>query len=605
MVALKLSNFGAKVPILSDRLLPDAFATEAINLKLISGELRGIHDLNMLHEFDPVPVLGRAYRIPNGETDIWLGFESPFASIVKGPLTNDTYERFYWTEPGAPPMWNTKARLAAGDPAYTLGVPAPTGAPGVAPSGGTAPATTRAYLYTYVDEYGQESAPGPATTASGNIDGTWAISFPGAANPTGGHAPITHVRLYRTVTGASGIATFYRITEIAIGSVGGGFNDTVTDVQAALSSQLASVIWAVPPATLDGLVAFTNGVLVGFAGRDIYFSEPYRPWAWPAEYQLSVEYPVVGLGVFGGTLVVVTQGKPVVMHGTSPAAISMETIDVAEPGLSRGSVVSAPEGVYYASQNGLCLVNTAGHAVITRALVGREVWKDEYHPADIIATRHETQYIAINGPGTGFVIDALDARVALTDLQNLNFATGIFNDPWSGDTYLLAQNRVWRWDCHLCKRVTYRWKSKEFQLPAPVNFGAAIVDMDVYNYVPPDVVPPDPEESVSYGTIALIGGAVIGQCVINRGLGDSDIEFPGGSGWLDNIEESLSMPPEVPLVLRVWADRRLVFAQPITSVRTIRLPSGFKSDIWAFEVISRVPVFGIQVATTARELGRA
>ncbi|MCK7581114.1 MAG: hypothetical protein MZV65_39460 [Chromatiales bacterium] len=30
--------------------------------------------------------------------------------------------------------------------------------------------------------------------------------------------------------------------------------------------------------------------MAGFPGRDIYFCEPYRPYAWPVEYMQSIDY---------------------------------------------------------------------------------------------------------------------------------------------------------------------------------------------------------------------------------------------------------------------------------------------------------------------------
>ena len=59
----------------------------------------------------------------------------------------------------------TYARLAAGLPAYTMGfLPVePYWVPNVVATGGTAPGTipyvARSYLFTYVDQYGQESSP--------------------------------------------------------------------------------------------------------------------------------------------------------------------------------------------------------------------------------------------------------------------------------------------------------------------------------------------------------------------------------------------------------------------------------------------------------------
>ena len=102
-----------------------------------------------------------------------------------------------------------------------------------------------------------------------------------------------------------------------------------------------------------------NGFLIGFDGNNIYMSEAYHFHAWPAEYKQATETPIVGLGVLGQTCVVCTQGYPATVTGTKPATCSFTKATTGEPCLSRGSIVSTPQGVIYASQNGLILVGPA------------------------------------------------------------------------------------------------------------------------------------------------------------------------------------------------------------------------------------------------------
>jgi hypothetical protein len=43
----------------------------------------------------------------------------------------------------------------------------------------------------------------------------------------------------------------------------------------------------------------------------------------------------------------------------------------------------------------------------------------------------------------------------------------------------------------------------------------------------------------------------------------------------------------------------------LTGARDIfRLPSGFKVFDWQFEIVSRVPIFSVEVASTMKELAR-
>ncbi|MGL1400235.1 hypothetical protein ACSTI4_24935, partial [Vibrio parahaemolyticus] len=73
-----------------------------------------------------------------------------------------------------------------------------------------------------------------------------------------------------------------------------------------------------PPAGLRGLTAMPNGMMAAFDGKDLYFCEPYLPHAWPASYTLTTDFPIVGLGAFGTSLVVMTTGNLYLVSGTAP-----------------------------------------------------------------------------------------------------------------------------------------------------------------------------------------------------------------------------------------------------------------------------------------------
>ena len=57
-----------------------------------------------------------------------------------------------------------------------------------------------------------------------------------------------------------------------------------------------------------------NGILVGAQGTTLYFSEPYQPQAFSDAFTLSVDSPIVGLGVYGSSLVVATEKNPFIAY---------------------------------------------------------------------------------------------------------------------------------------------------------------------------------------------------------------------------------------------------------------------------------------------------
>lgn len=577
MGVINFTAFGGELPVQSERMLPDNFATHAENVWLYSGELRGIRAPINLQAINNITK--KVFRIPKGTVggdptnptlvpppsylgdSVWMQFTDPDTDIVRGPLINDAFKRFYWCSPTEGPMFNTYSRLLVGDPSYKLGVNAPDVAPNLTVVGGVGALVTRAYVITWKTTYGEESQPSPAVTVTDNVDGSWNLSA--IDQPTAGEqldrSLITHAVVYRTITALSGVATFFKVAEVPIGTT--TYNDVLLDTQISGNVQLFSTSFAKPPADLQGFIAMPNGFMVGWKGSDLYVSEPYQPHAWPSEYVNSVEYPVVGLGVWGSTCVIATQGFPASLSGVHPATLSLTKTSVMEPCLSRGSVVSAPDAVYYASQNGLMIVDPSGFRNLTQSLITQQEWADRFRPQYIRAVRYQTGYLALEAvPGdiapTGFFLDPTDPRVALTDLTGLGEAFNFHNDVWSGEVFLIIKGQVQHWDPPEDERLPYVWKSKEFQLPRPTNFGAVMAFFNLLDYAP------------------YAGGTAI-------------------------------MPADEELRLKVWADRVLKFDQEIIQNGVPRrLPSGFKASIWQFEVRGRVPLYAMHVGSTVEELKR-
>jgi hypothetical protein len=66
----------------------------------------------------------------------WLEFVDPDTDVMRSPVVDDSFDRFYFASPSLAPEYNTRDRITAGQPAWLLGVPAPGCTPGVTVSGG-------------------------------------------------------------------------------------------------------------------------------------------------------------------------------------------------------------------------------------------------------------------------------------------------------------------------------------------------------------------------------------------------------------------------------------------------------------------------------------
>lgn len=594
MAVISIEQFGGMIPAVDDRLLPITAATLSENAWLYSGGVVGLPEYKTVHELDEASA-AMVYRIPDDFRDadhidnsFWMEFTDPFTDVVRSPIVDDTHERYYWASSSAAPMYNTEARILNGDDPYILGIPTPGSPPTVNPSGGAGVNVTRSYVYTWVSEFGEEGPPSDPTTATDNVDATWGITVtaPDADDVDGPDRDIKYVRIYRTVTSSTGVATYYLVVEQAIADT--TYDDTLADDDITSGTTLESTNWSAPPDDLEGWVMMPNGILAGWKENEVWFSEPYRPHAWPAAYALAVEYPIVGLGVVGQTLVVCTAGFPVAITGNHPATMTQSTIATLEPCMSRRSILSTVQGVYYASQNGLVVVANGAATNITRNLITQDRWRELAPVATLVASRIGTGYfyfgalragvfdlgawqnnavqqIDFAGALQGGIIEPGDARVAFNTLSSEDPVVNVLNDPWTGEIFIIREGEVLWLDLADVSQVKqpYLWRSKKFQSSKPRNLGAVRVHFEV------------PE-----GTTDL-----------------SDTR---------NTNEVQTLAVDQWGLLRVYADDELVMTREIRQDGEIlRIPAGFKAYVWQFEIEARVAVKSVQAASSPRELVNA
>ena len=587
MPAAKINAFGGMIPAIDDRLLPDQQAAFAENVWLYSGAAIGLRSPSYICDLTAGTQM--VYRIPNNYTDsihlsdaVFMEFANIDTVVLRAPIVGDTYDRYYWSVPGSAPRYNTAARIRSSSASYLLGIPTPVTAPTVTPSGGSAVNVTRAYVYTWVSTFGEEGPPSPPTTATGRQDGTWAL---GLTAPTGSDTTdrtLATVRIYRTITSSAGVASYFFVAEQSIATT--TYSDTKTDTVVAGQGKLESTNWTAPPSDLQGWVSMPNGMIVGWRENELWFSEPYRPHAWPASYAQAVEYSIVGLGVTNQTVVICTAGYPLAATGNHPDAMTLAKLASLEPCTSRGSIVSTLEGVYYSSPNGLVLASNGVVSNVSSAGMTRDQWLKYVPTSTLRAARVGQAYYAwgssrpgvfdtafktdafaqedFTGAYHGIMADLQDRRVSLTTLRGEDPVAAVLQDPWTNELLLIRGDKLYWLDFteDEPEYEAYIWRTKVYQTNKKENVGA----IRVYFTVPSTT----PTQATTRNT-------------------DAVQELAGDQYGL----------------IRAFADGALVMTRELrTSGELMRLPSGFKSEFWQFEIEARVQLLSFQFAPTPKEL---
>lgn len=574
--------------------------------------------LNISWQVEAIEPICRAYRAVKGDEGLWRGFSDRSAIMTRGPLVNDGFNRYYIVQDSDVPRYTTYDQLEldrltrrelAPSNFLRLGVPQPQNAPDVSTAGGSGDPNLivdRAYVYTWVSAYGEEGPPSDPRNQSGPDDGVWTISDFDIDVPFATERQITTIRIYRTVTSTFGTVQFHYVTDIAFGT--NEFEDATSTQQVGSNFTLESTSWFPPPETLKGIVEHPNGFFVGFDGRDIYMSEPYRPHAWPPEYVRSTLGDIVGFGIHGTSIVVCTESFPYQLTGISPDSMVLTKNDTAEPCESRYGIVSMPFGVVYPGPNGLMLAGPNGIETITDKIITKEQWQTKYNPRGIDAARWQSSYVAFYSGEEGFLLSPADALYTFIELNEFWDNCGIQTDEYSGKVIIATGREIYEWNPPSGANATYVWESKEFDLPDPKNFGAfrAIFYGD-----------PIPDDATiqkwrDYNAIRI--QQPLGPVNWNT-VNEAKKVVPDGINDTRETRQPIDGPVCIPVppVGEPWPNADTLQAEFLANdsvVATVdvdndgmfRLPAGFKATRWRIRLTGEMKVKTVKMAETGKEL---
>lgn len=295
-----------------------------------------------------------------------------------------------------------------------------------------------AYLYTFVNDLGEESAPSLPSATILRPDGVSVTVTTPTGLPTGVGAEwgIESKRIYRAVTGATG--TIYRfVAEIDLATA--DYVDNLSDDQ--LGEALESEGWELPPEDLEGILALPNGIMVGFRRNQLCFSAQNRPHAWPTAYRLNTDTDIVGIGNIDTTVVAGTKSFPYLAIGSSPDAYSMTKLEVPQAAVAKRSFAYLVGiGVVFASPDGYIAVSGAGQVRnLTEAVFTRKQWQ-ALVPESIVATAHDDtlHFWFTRGTGEspgGYMLDMKPNGAGVVQLSY--HAEAVHADPETDNLYLV------------------------------------------------------------------------------------------------------------------------------------------------------------------------
>lgn len=372
---ITIGSFGGIVPRQSDHNLSVVNARKAHDVKLRNGRIEAwnepcefwsaIPGARSFHLHGCYPVSWREQVQAAEVSPDWRCF------YISG--RTDTIESVYLDQSCAPVY-------------YKLGLPAPETAPRVTGTEACGrDVDVRSYVYTYVNQWGEESAPSPVSAVIRCADGA-PVTVTNIALPPDGYG-IVAAKVYRSASAPRNAdgkeqkpsTDFFFVGVVLFPST--SFLDKI--LIKGLGFPLETHKNRMPPAGIRNVVNVEGTVrLAGTTANRVHLSEFYQPHNWPAKYDLTLDSNIVHMGCVDQKLYVTTDTVPYVIDVSScedMKCIPVMDIQMPMPDISckyNHAAIVTPHGYIYSSPLGVILVDpSAKWHIVTAKWFSADDWK--------------------------------------------------------------------------------------------------------------------------------------------------------------------------------------------------------------------------------------
>ena len=484
MATVKIDRFGGVVPRVAPSLLPDGAATVAHNCRLKSGKLvplmepsevdvsehtvyheNGLADISEAHS-----VYCWKHTLADGtvRTD-FLAFPGR-VYFTHGNIADDRYDRIFVTGETGVEFVTSNGDVKSDCPAAYMFdresgeiirhclCKEPMNAPRCSYAGeldeGTA---SDAYFFlSWYDRFGYESQ---ESESSRNRNGDASASFgvePLRYNQNGVvvfqpvHVPheADGVRVYKTNNSGDetdNIQFLHEFPKGELSALESEFSVRVDDTQAA---EAMPEIEPVPFDLVD--MTFVPGNF--YAGRaksmphTVLFSDVDNPTNWSMAFRYDIRDNIVKLAVTSNSVVALTDGTPYVLTGTAPESMTVASLASPAACVSEKSVVVYHNAVYFASNQGLCVVQDSSDAgTVCQNLTAQHFTKEQWqalNPGSCVMGAFDDAlhmfFCLADGTRRAYTFDLTESANALTTHDEA--ATCVCTDDRSDDMYLVRES---------------------------------------------------------------------------------------------------------------------------------------------------------------------
>lgn len=669
MSGFVIRAFRGELPRVADRLLGDNFAKKAENCKIKSGRIDPIKGMALTHT-SLAASIATVYRYRFGDIYNWL-VSTKVVDFVRSPVVQDTLGRFYFTGDGEPRMSTYADAISGGGPYpaawWVLGVTPPVAAMAITVTGGTGINEDRAYVYTFVTRYGEESGPSPATLKTGKVDGSWDITGMNAAPPNSG-----------TISNAVKDTPLPGQVEVTLDTVFGlAVGEEVTFASVAGMTDLNGKF------KLLSVNSGTNKVVVGLTTTQTYSAAAdtwtrvaphnttsmtkriYRTVGTNTDYKFVAEIavatttysdtiPAATVSLNAGITTLATLPPPKDMHSlillanNAMAGLSGNQICLSD----QGKPYSWPLSNRYAFPGtGVALVASGNSAIILTDGIPHVATATVPEAASVAKIQGEAMAPCVAKPGVVdiggaalypsheglFLATPAGVRNVTEQLYTIDnwvlmkpgtFKASFFDSQYYADHQTATVNKIFVLDIKQPDSVVeindtvgaiYRnpWdgylymakSNKLYQWDADNNNRyAASWESKKYQLPKPENLGAC-QVHAEYGDIVPLNNAALAfNTALLADVRNVDGEIACAEVGVYEVCASAILPvlqqTEAFLQFSLVRDAVVVFSKQVTSSKPFKLPAGKKSEIYGVQIYSSIPVHSVNVAGSIAELSR-
>lgn len=339
-------------------------------------------------------------------------------------------------------------------------------------------AVTVAYVATMENNVGEESSTTNPVTVETRDNGMFSVSAVVTLNLDPDQILPNKINLYRTYPGSTAYFLVEQLPYVPAQNAY-TFTDRSTSTKTAITLSSNQAEWDEPPANLHSLTYAGNGIFCGATGKDLCFSEPYRPHAWP--YRMIFPNTITGVVEVEGGALVTTTTKPYFVFGTHPAAMTQQSMAADQAGFSAKSMARVEGSAIYAGYDGLVIAK-GGQASIdySKQLFDQYLWRkvgfiDSLPYASLAAWDGRLFYVH-DGTAQPDFIFTLTGEPYVVEFDAGSDLTGVGISATTDTTYLLYSDGFAANARGGDFALPLTWHSKVFTFPSHVGFACGIVN---------------------------------------------------------------------------------------------------------------------------------